>query len=82
MKRMPVVSVIMPALDEAPFIEEAISAIPVDKLTSSGYGTEILVVDNGSLDGTGDLARAAGAKVLLDPGRGVRVCLQDGIQQG
>ncbi|MBT9132904.1 MAG: Undecaprenyl-phosphate mannosyltransferase [Firmicutes bacterium] len=35
-----------------------------------GYEVQILVVDNGSNDGTGELARKAGAEVLVEPRKG------------
>ena len=60
----------MPALDEAENIESVVRGVPVDRLAALGYETEILVVDNGSADGTGELARKAGAQVVNEPRRG------------
>ncbi len=54
--------VIVPVLDEAAAITALIDAMP------AGYRP--LVVDNGSTDGSGDLARAAGARVVSEPMRG------------
>jgi len=71
----------MPALDEAAFIEGAISAIPRAELASRGYDTEILVVDNGSVDGTGELAKKAGAKVVVEVRRGYGFAYQKGFQE-
>ena len=51
--------VIVPVLDEAAAITALIHAMPV--------GYRPLVVDNGSTDGSGDLARAAGACVVDEP---------------
>ena len=67
---MTLVSVIMPALDEAENIESVVRGVPVDRLAALGYETEILVVDNGSADGTDELARKAGAQVVSEPRRG------------
>jgi len=64
------ISIIMPALDEAASIASVIASVPVDKFTSRGLDVEILVVDNGSKDGTGHLARKAGARVVHEPRRG------------
>ena len=51
--------VIVPVLDEAAAITAVITSMP------AGYRP--LVVDNGSTDGSGDLARAAGAQVVHEP---------------
>lgn len=53
---MALVSVNPPALNEAPVIAE----IPVDRFWALGFQTELLVVDNGSLDSTAELAQRAG----------------------
>lgn len=64
------ISVLMPALDEAVSISGVLSSIPVKTFTSRGFNIEIMVVDNGSTDGTGNLAREAGAVVVEEPQRG------------
>ena len=63
-------SIIMPALNEAACIVDVISSMPVGEFSAKGIDTEILVVDNGSVDGTGELARNAGARVVCEPRRG------------
>jgi glycosyltransferase involved in cell wall biosynthesis len=60
----------MPALNEADCIEDVISSIPVKEFAARGFETEILVVDNQSADGTAELARRAGARVVCEPRRG------------
>ena len=63
------VSVVIPCLDEAETIAECVTkACAV--LDESGLEGEVVVVDNGSSDGSGDLARAAGALVVEEPRRG------------
>jgi glycosyltransferase involved in cell wall biosynthesis len=63
------ISVIIPAINEAESIAGVLAAIPQDK------HLEILVVDGGSSDGTVDIAKAAGAKVIQQPHRGYgRAC--------
>jgi glycosyltransferase involved in cell wall biosynthesis len=57
-----VVDVVLPVLDEA-------GAIPV-VLESLPPGFAALVVDNGSTDGSADIARDAGARVVVEPRRG------------
>ncbi len=59
------VSVAMPAFDEAKAIEACVS----DYLASP-YVDEVIVGNNNSTDGTGDLAAAAGAKVVEVPRQG------------
>jgi glycosyltransferase involved in cell wall biosynthesis len=64
-----VVSVVIPCLNEAETIAECVSRART-VLAKSSYDGEVLVVDNGSTDGSGDLARAAGAVVVDEPRRG------------
>jgi glycosyltransferase involved in cell wall biosynthesis len=61
---------VIPALDEAPNIPAVLASIPRDELATAGWDTEVVVVDNGSTDGTGDIARSLGATVVLQPERG------------
>lgn len=65
-----IVSVVIPALNEREGIVGTINAVPRHGLEELGYGVQIVVVDNGSTDGTGDLARSAGAEVVFEPKRG------------
>lgn len=53
---------ILPALDEAEAIPGVLAAMPA--------GFAALVVDNGSTDGTADVARSLGARVVHEPRRG------------
>src|SRR5579871_4462451 len=55
---MPVLSVVIPAYNESAFIGsliERILAVPVESL---GFEKELIVVDDGSKDNTGEIARA------------------------
>lgn len=63
-------SVVIPAYNEAENIEDVIASIPVSQLSDLGWTTEIVVVDNNCSDGTGDLARACGARVVFQPEKG------------
>jgi glycosyltransferase involved in cell wall biosynthesis len=56
------VSIVIPALDEASTIAEVVS-----QLRAAARWREIIVVDDGSRDGTADRAAAAGARVIRHP---------------
>jgi glycosyltransferase involved in cell wall biosynthesis len=57
-----VVDVILPVLDEAAALPTVLGRVP------AGYRP--IVVDNGSTDGSGAVARAGGALVVAEPARG------------
>jgi glycosyltransferase involved in cell wall biosynthesis len=65
----PRVSVVIPCLNEAETIGECVT-LSRTVLDEAGYDGEVIVVDNGSTDGSGELARAAGALVVDEPRRG------------
>jgi glycosyltransferase involved in cell wall biosynthesis len=64
-----VVSVVIPCLNEAETITECVLGAR-QVLDRAGLEGEVIVVDNGSTDGSGDLARQAGADVVDEPRRG------------
>ena len=72
------ITVLMPCLNEAETV-----AVCVGKarrwLASSGLRGEVLVADNGSTDGSQELARSAGARIVAVPVRGYGAALQTGI---
>jgi glycosyltransferase involved in cell wall biosynthesis len=63
------VSVVIPCLNEAETIVECVMRARA-ALDENQLDGEVVVVDNGSNDGSGDLARAAGASVVEEPRRG------------
>jgi glycosyltransferase involved in cell wall biosynthesis len=65
--RAPKISVVVPALNEAPSIERVVEGLKAQPLLASG---EVIVVDNGSTDGTGEIATHAGARVAREERRG------------
>jgi len=67
---MKTISIVIPARNEKDAIEKTVRAIPKDELERMGYEVQILVVDNNSNDGTGELAKKAGAEVVFEPTRG------------
>ena len=58
---------VIPALDEAPSIARVVEGLRGQPLLATGG---IIVVDNGSTDGTGEVARRAGARVVREEWRG------------
>jgi glycosyltransferase involved in cell wall biosynthesis len=58
------VSVVIPAYNEERSLSLVLAAIP------SGLVQEVIVVDNGSTDGTGRVARECGATLIIEPQRG------------
>jgi glycosyltransferase involved in cell wall biosynthesis len=63
-------SIVIPALNEAGNMRPVMDSIPFERLAELGWNTEVVVVDNGSTDGTGEIARSLGAKVVFQPERG------------
>lgn len=69
------VSVVIPALNE----EEPIANVVRECLTTEVAG-EVIVVDNGSTDGTATCAREAGAKVVGEPTPGYGLACASGVR--
>jgi glycosyltransferase involved in cell wall biosynthesis len=63
------VSIVMPCLNEAESIEACVRKARAG-LERTGFSGEIIVVDNGSTDGSAEVAEAAGARVIHEPRRG------------
>ncbi|MGH9282118.1 MAG: glycosyltransferase family 2 protein, partial [Acidimicrobiales bacterium] len=56
------ISIVMPAFNEAAFLEQAVTEVAAG-LAGRGHDAEVLVVENGSTDGTADLARRLAGEV-------------------
>jgi len=69
----PLVSVIIPALNEHESIGSVVASMPWQLIA------ECIVVDNGSTDGTAEIAAAAGARVIHSP-RGYGAACNAGAQ--
>ena len=65
----PSVSVVIPCLDEEENIEHCVREADA-ALRAGGYQGEVIVVDNDSEDRSAELAKAAGARVILERRRG------------
>jgi len=70
----PLIDVVVPALDEAGAIAQVVRGLLRPRVRS------VVVVDNGSRDGTGSLAAAAGARVVLEPRRGYGAACLAGVR--
>jgi glycosyltransferase involved in cell wall biosynthesis len=63
------ISVVIPCLNEAENIEQCV-ATALAAMELAAIAGEVVVADNGSEDGSAELARAAGARVVHEPLRG------------
>ena len=71
-------TVVMPCLNEAETVATCVAKAR-NFLESSGVSGEVVVADNGSTDGSQDLAAAAGARVVTVEARGYGNALRAGI---
>jgi glycosyltransferase involved in cell wall biosynthesis len=62
------ISVVIPAFNEQATIGTCLTSLAEQDFPGQ---VEVIVVDNGSTDATAEIARAAGARVLAEPTRGV-----------
>src|SRR5215211_3727157 len=72
----PRIAAVIPALDEAQSIARVVEGLRAQALLASG---EVIVVDNGSTDGTGEIARGAGARVVREERRGYGYACLTGV---
>ena len=72
------VSVVIPCLNEAETVGECVRRA-YSALAASDLSGEVIVVDNGSDDGSGDIAREAGATVIDEPRPGYGSAYQTGL---
>lgn len=75
---VPEVSIVIPCLNEAETIETVVREAR-DALSASGIAGEIIVADNGSTDGSRELAGRQGARVVPVEARGYGAALMGGI---
>ena len=78
--RSPVrVSVVLPCLDEVGGVVTAVEEA-LQGLRWSGLTGQVIVVDNGSTDGSADAAAAVGAIIVSEPQRGYGLAIRRGLQ--
>ncbi len=70
----------LPARDEAATVAEVVRAAPATVAHAGRlHPVHVIVVDDGSTDGTGELASAAGAAVVRTPGLGLGAAVRIGL---
>lgn len=67
------VEVVLPCLNEAEALPSVLATLP--------DGWAVLVVDNGSTDDTAEVARAHGARVVVEPRPGYGAAVHTGLEQ-
>ena len=72
-------TILMPCLNEAETLAICINKA-FDYLARSGLAGEVVIADNGSTDGSQEIARTLGARVVDISARGYGAALQGGIQ--
>ncbi len=73
LRRPPIVSAIIPCIDEETAIGQVVTAVLKQNVS------EVIVVDGASRDCTAERAKAAGARVVVEPRRGYGRAIQAGI---
>jgi Glycosyl transferase family 2 len=73
-------AVVLPCLNEGEAVGLCVRQAR-DALAAAGLDGEVIVVDNGSMDGSAEVAAAAGARVIAEPRRGYGRALRTGFEQ-
>lgn len=74
------ISIVLPCLNEEKTISICVQKA-LTGLSKTGLDGEVVVVDNGSTDRSADLARAAGARVVVEPLKGYGSAYLRGIKE-
>jgi glycosyltransferase involved in cell wall biosynthesis len=75
----PVVSVVIPTLNEADGIAHCLSELPLARLRESGFASEVVVVDGHSSDDTVVCAERCGARVVVENRLGYGLAYKTGF---
>jgi glycosyltransferase involved in cell wall biosynthesis len=76
----PSLSIVIPCLNEADTLGGCIDAA-IEGMKSAGINGEVLVVDNGSIDGSQEIARTRGARVVNEVKKGYGSALRRGCDE-
>lgn len=76
-KSYPKVSVVIPAYNEEAFLPQTLESLKNQDYQGQ---IEIIVADNGSTDNTTEIAKKYGARVILEPQKGVQFARQTGFE--
>ncbi|MFC4988790.1 glycosyltransferase [Saliphagus infecundisoli] len=74
----PDVSFVVPAIDEADYVRETLGSI---RDLDTDYVYETLVVDGGSTDGTPEIVRESGARLVAQEGTGIGAARHQGATE-
>lgn len=77
----PLVSVVIPTLNEEQGIGPTLQGIPREALGQAGYDLEIVVVDGNSRDRTREIAEGMGARVVNEPRKGYGRAYKTGFEK-
>jgi len=72
------VSVVVPAYNEEKYLGRCLAVLARQTYPAGLF--EVIVVDNGSTDGTAEIARRYGARVVVEPHKGVARARQAGFE--
>ncbi|MEX2227340.1 MAG: glycosyltransferase family 2 protein [Dehalococcoidia bacterium] len=76
----PFVSIVMPCLNERETVTACVTKA-LGWVRQSGYAGEVVIVDNGSSDGSPELAEEAGARIVHETTRGYGAALRRGFTE-
>lgn len=74
------ITILIPCYNEESGIGDVITGFDREALKASGFDTEIIVIDNNSMDRTGEIARSLGATVLVEKNKGKGNAMRTGFK--
>lgn len=74
------VTILLPARNEEDGVRQTLAALPLHELDGAGYDVEVVVVDGHSTDRTVEVAKAWGARVVTQEGRGKGMAVRTALR--